>query len=122
MGEKGDGILSPGASKHVPTSSPVTAKHNDSPPWCEVKSCVCILCLKYPQLCSIDNLVVGFELSFSSVPILFTAGVIAVVSVALSRVGLELGKHLGKRLEQWSEEVSGGIIILVGLARGVGFL
>ena len=99
MGEKGDGILSPGASKHGPTSSPMTAKHNYYPSWCEVKSCVCILCLKYQQLCSIDNLVVGFALSFSSVPILFAARMIAVVRVALSHVGLALGKQLGKRLE-----------------------
>jgi putative Mn2+ efflux pump MntP len=70
---------------------------------------------------SIDNLVVGFALSFSHVPFLLAAGVIAVVSVAMSLVGLELGKHLGKRFEQWSEELSGCIIILVGIAIGIGF-
>lgn len=70
---------------------------------------------------SIDNLVVGFALSFSHVPLLLAAGVIGVISVAMSLVGLELGKHLGKRFEQWSEELSGSIIILVGLAIGVGF-
>lgn len=53
---------------------------------------------------SIDNLVVGFALSLYHVPIFLAAGVIAVVSVAMSLVGLELGKHLSKRLEKWSEE------------------
>jgi putative Mn2+ efflux pump MntP len=70
---------------------------------------------------SIDNLVVGFALSFSHVPFLLAAGVIAAVSVALSLVGLELGKHLGKRFEEWSEELSGCIIMLVGLTIVFGF-
>ncbi len=69
---------------------------------------------------SIDNLVIGFALSFSYVPLLLTAGVIALVSVGMSLVGLELGKHFGKRIEDWSEVFSGVILILVGLSVGVG--
>jgi manganese efflux pump family protein len=69
---------------------------------------------------SIDNLVIGFALSFSHVPLLLAAAIIALVSVGMSLVGLELGKHLGKRIEDWSEVFSGVILILVGLAVGGG--
>jgi manganese efflux pump family protein len=69
---------------------------------------------------SIDNLVVGFALSFYHVPFLLAAVMIAVVSVAMSLIGLELGNQLGKRFEQWSEVLSGVILILVGLAIGFG--
>jgi len=69
---------------------------------------------------SIDNLVVGFALSFYHVPLLFAAGLIAGVSVAMSLIGLELGKHLGEHFGKWSEVFSGVILILVGLALGFG--
>jgi putative Mn2+ efflux pump MntP len=50
------------------------------------------------------------------------AGVIAVVSVSVSMsiVGLELGQRIGERFEQWSEELGGAVLILVGIALGVG--
>ena len=44
---------------------------------------------------SIDNLVIGFALSFSHVPLLLAAGIIALVSVGMSLVGLELGTAKG---------------------------
>jgi putative Mn2+ efflux pump MntP len=69
---------------------------------------------------SIDNLVVGFALSFYHVPFLLAAGVIAVASVAMSLIGLELVNQFGKRFEQWSEMLSGVILILFGLAIGFG--
>jgi len=67
---------------------------------------------------SIDNLVVGFALSLYHVPLLFAAGLIAGVSVAMSLIGLELGRHLGERFGDWSEVFSGVILMLVGLAIG----
>ncbi len=70
---------------------------------------------------SIDNLVIGFALSFSNVSLLLAAVVIGVVSVSLSLLGLELGHFLGRRIEEWSEFFSGAILILVGLAIGFGF-
>jgi putative Mn2+ efflux pump MntP len=69
---------------------------------------------------SFDNLVVGFALAFYQVPIAVAAGVIAVVSVGMSLVGLELGQRLGARFEKWSEEVGGAVLIVVGIALGAG--
>lgn len=71
---------------------------------------------------SLDNLVVGFALSFSHMSFLLAGGTIALVSVGMSLVGLELGNHVGKRMEEWSEVFSGMILILVGLAIGLGLL
>ena len=51
----------------------------------------------------IDNLVVGFALSFYNVPLLLTVVFIATVSIVMSLIGLELGKYLGERFEEWSE-------------------
>jgi manganese efflux pump family protein len=65
---------------------------------------------------SIDNLVVGFALGTHKVSLALAAVVIAVVSVAMSLVGLELGRRLGRVVEEWSDEISGGVLILVGAA------
>jgi putative Mn2+ efflux pump MntP len=69
---------------------------------------------------SLDNLLVGFALSFWSIPIVVAVVVIAAVSVCMSLIGLEIGDLLGERVEQWSEEVGGVVLILVGIAVGVG--
>jgi putative Mn2+ efflux pump MntP len=71
---------------------------------------------------SLDNLVVGFALGFSQVAIVLAAGLIAVVSVSMALVGLELGQRLGARFDAWSEEIGGAVLIVVGLALGVGLL
>jgi putative Mn2+ efflux pump MntP len=71
---------------------------------------------------SLDNLVIGFALGFYHVPVLVAAGLIGVVSVSLSLIGLELGQRLGQRFERWSEEVGGGVLVLVGFALAVGVL
>ena len=71
---------------------------------------------------SIDNLVIGFALSLHHVPIVFTAGIIAITSVSMSLLGLELGQRLGEKFEQWSETIGGVILLLVGLAVGFDLL
>jgi manganese efflux pump family protein len=71
---------------------------------------------------SIDNLVVGFALGVYHVPILLAAVTMAVVSVALSLLGLELGSRLGARVGEYSEEAGGVVLILVGIAIGVGLI
>lgn len=69
---------------------------------------------------SIDNLVVGFALGTYKVSVAVAAGVIAIVSVGMSLVGLELGQRLGRVVERWSEEVGGVVLILVGATIALG--
>lgn len=71
---------------------------------------------------SLDNLIIGFALSLYDVPLLVAAVVIGGVSVCMSLIGLELGQRLGQRFEAWSEELSAGVLILVGLALGSGVI
>lgn len=71
---------------------------------------------------SIDNLVVGFALGTYEVPLVIAITLIAIVSIGMSLVGLELGARLGRAIEVWSEEVSGAVLIAVGLAIAVGLL
>ncbi len=71
---------------------------------------------------SIDNLIIGFALGAYHVNIVVAAVTIAVVSVALSLLGLEIGGQLGARLGKWSEVVGGAILVLVGVAIGTGVL
>ena len=71
---------------------------------------------------SLDNLVVGFALGVYDVPLAETAIVIGVVSVALSLVGLELGQRLGERVEEWAEELGGGVLVVLGVLLALGVL
>ncbi|TMD13736.1 MAG: hypothetical protein E6I27_04090 [Chloroflexi bacterium] len=71
---------------------------------------------------SIDNLAVGFALAVYPVDLWLAAITFGVVSIVMTLVGLELGHHLGKRAEEWSEEIGGGVLILVGVAIAVGVL
>ena len=71
---------------------------------------------------SIDNLAVGFALAVYPVDLWLAAITFGVVSIVMSLVGLELGHMLGKRVEEWSEEIGGGVLILVGIAIAVGVL
>lgn len=71
---------------------------------------------------SIDNLVVGFALGVYRINIVLAAVLMGVVSVAMSLLGLELGSRLGARVEEWAEEIGGGVLVLVGLALGFGVL
>lgn len=71
---------------------------------------------------SIDNLAVGFALAVYHIDIVLAALSFGFVSVVMALVGLELGHRLGKRAEAWSEEIGGGVLILVGVAIAVGVL
>jgi len=71
---------------------------------------------------SIDNLAVGFALAVYHIQIVLAALTMGTVSVAMSLVGLELGSRLGARVEEWSEELSGGVLIAVGIALAAGLL
>ena len=71
---------------------------------------------------SLDNLVVGFALGVYHVNLVLAAVVMGVVSVGMSLLGLELGSRLGRHVEEWAEELGGGVLILVGIALGSGLL
>jgi putative Mn2+ efflux pump MntP len=71
---------------------------------------------------SIDNLAVGFALAVYKVQIVLAAVTMGVVSVVMSLLGLELGHRLGRRIEGWSEEVGGAMLIVVGIAIATGIL
>ena len=71
---------------------------------------------------SIDNLVVGFALGTYKVPLVEAAVVIAVVSVGMSLIGLEVGRRLGRSVEKWSAELGGAVLVLVGTLIATGVL
>lgn len=71
---------------------------------------------------SIDNLAVGFALAVYHVQILLAALTMGVVSVGMSLIGLEIGHRAGKHVEAFSEEIGGGVLILVGVAIASGLL
>ena len=71
---------------------------------------------------SIDNLAVGFALGTYHVSLLLAAVVIGAVSVALSLLGLELGRSLGTRTGERSEYIGGLVLIGVGVALATGTL
>ncbi len=71
---------------------------------------------------SIDNLVIGFALGTFHVNLLMAAITIAVVSVALSLLGLEIGSRLGRLLGQRSQVLGGAVLILVGVLVGTGLM
>lgn len=69
---------------------------------------------------SIDNLIVGFALGACNVSIVLAVTVIAVVSVAMSLMGLELGDRLGARVENNGELLAGIVLVGVGIAIATG--
>jgi manganese efflux pump family protein len=71
---------------------------------------------------SIDNLVVGFALGTYKVSVVLAAVVIAVVSVGMSLIGLELGHRLGAVVESRSAEIGGGVLVVVGAVIAAGVL
>ncbi len=71
---------------------------------------------------SIDNLAVGFALAIYHIQIVLAAVTMAVISVGMSLVGLELGHRLGVHVEAWSEELGGAVLIGVGIAIATGIL
>lgn len=67
---------------------------------------------------SLDNLVVGFGLGVTKIPLVLALVVFAVVSVALSLAGLEVGRRLGARMQRRSDELAGVVLIAVGILVG----
>jgi putative Mn2+ efflux pump MntP len=64
---------------------------------------------------SVDNLAVGLGLGLMQAPIVIAAGFMGLSSLALTVLGLELGKQLGRRAGERSELFSGLVLIAAGL-------
>ena len=71
---------------------------------------------------SIDNLIIGFGLVSNHQSLLLMAVVLGSISIGLALIGIELGSRLGSKVEEYSEIISGAVIILVGIAIGSGIL
>jgi putative Mn2+ efflux pump MntP len=65
---------------------------------------------------SIDNLLVGLALGASDGSLVVALVAIALVSVVMTLLGLELGSRLGARAERYAGELGAGLLILVGIA------
>lgn len=71
---------------------------------------------------SLDNLVVGFGLGVTHVPLLAAVLTFAVASVGLSLAGLELGQRVGARSQDNAEILAGAMLVAVGVLIAVGVL
>jgi putative Mn2+ efflux pump MntP len=71
---------------------------------------------------SIDNLIVGFSLAFYHLSLFVLTTIIVLVSIVMSLIGLEIGRHVGRRFEEWSGELGAIIIMFVGILLFLGFL
>jgi putative Mn2+ efflux pump MntP len=56
------------------------------------------------------------------VPLVAAAIAIPVVSVGMSLMGLEIGRRLGQSVEQWSAELGGVVLVIVGTLIATGVL
>lgn len=65
---------------------------------------------------SIDALAVGFTLAMLGVSIWFPAGIIGVVALAFTAIGMHLGKVLGcqTKLGQYAEVIGGVVLVGIG--------
>lgn len=65
---------------------------------------------------SLDSLGIGFSILYIGVPLWLALGIIFVVSICATFVGLTLGRALGRRVEEGAELFSGIILMLTGIA------
>lgn len=71
---------------------------------------------------ALDNLVVGFALGSYNVSIWLAVVLIGSVSAAMSLLGLETGRVMGKKLGSYGELLSCIVLIAVGILIGTGYL
>lgn len=71
---------------------------------------------------SVDNLAVGFALGTYHVSLAAATITIAIVSVVLTIVGLELGNRIGMRAGEYSELLGGSVLVIVGILLGFGVI
>ncbi len=64
---------------------------------------------------SIDALAVGITLAFLGADVWLSAGIIALVTFALSYLGVELGNRIGARFNRPATVIGGIVLVLIGL-------
>ncbi len=67
---------------------------------------------------SLDSLGIGFSILYIGVPLAISLGVIFIVSICATVLGLTLGRVLGRRVEEGAELWAGIVLVLTG----VGFI
>lgn len=65
---------------------------------------------------SLDSLGIGFSILYIGVPLWLALGVIFVVSICATVLGLTLGRFLGRRVEEGAELWAGIVLVLTGIA------
>jgi putative Mn2+ efflux pump MntP len=64
---------------------------------------------------SLDAFAIGVSLSLLKVSVWFPAAVIGVVALAMTAIGMFLGKRAGLYLGEWAERLGGAVLIGIGL-------
>lgn len=64
---------------------------------------------------SIDALVVGFSFALLNYKILFSVGIIGIVTYIVAMLGMLFGKNIGSRVGRRMEVLGGVMLILIGL-------
>jgi len=65
---------------------------------------------------SLDSLGIGFSILYIGVPLVLSLGVIFVVSICSTALGLTLGRVVGRRAEESAELWAGIVLALTGIA------
>ena len=65
---------------------------------------------------SLDSLGIGFSILYIGVPLWLALGVIFVVSICATVLGLTFGRFLGRRVEEGAELWAGIVLMLTGIA------
>ncbi len=69
---------------------------------------------------SLDNLIIGFAFGSYDLPILFVVAFIAIISVSLSAIGLQISRRFGKYVIQREGLLLGVMLMLLGLFIALG--
>lgn len=62
---------------------------------------------------SLDNLTVGFGLGMFQAPLALSAVIFGIVSLAMTILGLEIGRALGSKVQLDADKLAGGILLIV---------
>ncbi|KRW93028.1 hypothetical protein SD51_00895 [Alicyclobacillus tengchongensis] len=62
---------------------------------------------------SLDNLTVGFGIGMFNAPLGIAAVIFGVISLCLTLLGLEVGRHLGRRVSLSPDKLSGAVLLIV---------